>query len=1167
MDLARRKKGWNRQSTAWCQASLTSMATLKQFWRRQPIQTDSFLRIVKAVGIENWTEIIEEALPQRQMIDWGEAPDPAFFLGRADDLDILASWILQDHCKLVTLYGMGGIGKTTVAVKLVERIQTKFELILWRSLRNAPPLQSILQDLSQLFVGDRASEEEINERDLLKACLDQLRDYRCLIILDNAESILTPASLVNYGDYEDFFRRVGQERHQSCLILTSRELPSSTMIPANDLTRTFHIGGLSATDGQKLLRKQGSLSAREQDLQEIVVHYAGNPLALQMIATSIRSLFKGKVHQFLDLLHQGGFLFADLEDLLRRQFERLTFREQEVVFWLALDRELVSIEKLRLDLVSPESRWQLVATLESLQRQSIVEVTPDGLGLQPAMMDFVTRHFVDVLSRDLLAYLKSEWTAARSPTTLTLLCCFPLIKAQATDAIREAQTRLVLRPLVERLQSLYTSTEALCQVLIQLSQAAQGKPAVQIGYLGGNLFNLLAYLKSDLSHLDLSSLPLWQMQAQGLELQHINLQGTDLSKSVFTEVFSSSLSACFHPNGTLLATSDDRGWIFFWQVTDAKPVLSFQAHQEWAFALAFSPDGQLLASGSLDRRLYLWSLDSDGQAVIARPYLTLQMGGISDLAFSPDGHYLASCGSDRTIQITPLRSRKPVRYLTGHHGIVCSIAFNARGRLLASASFDGTIRLWDINRGQYRTVIEVGHPLYAVTFLPEVKLGRRRMQVVAAAGEAGQISLWDSQSGTQLETIQAHVGGIWSLAAHGHWLASAGDDQVIRLWDLPTATLLRTLQAHQSRIWSVAFSPDGQTLVSASEDQTIQLWTANGSRLRKLEGYYRYTWPLGFVQYAGQVDSLCTFTDHQLHYWDLQSGQCLHSFGVTIQGVLQAFLSPDQQIVACGSYLDYKIHLFDTGTGRRYSTLEGHQSWVRYLAFSPNGKCVASASGDQTVKVWNLATGELLQTLVGHQGPVGVVTFSSDGQYLISGSWDQSLRVWHLESGYCQAVLVGHTDRITGAASMQVDQETWIISGSKDQTLKIWSLSDQVCHQSIPNQGSLMALTTSPNQQLASASLEGQIKVWSWQGEQVECIRTMAAPLAYRGGLLFNADATRLVTGGPYGSCQVWDLTTHQVLVHLQIARPYEGLRIRDAKGLTEAQRVSLRCLGAVESD
>lgn len=400
---------------------------------------------------------------QKPRCYWGEAVDVSVFYGRTAELATLEQWLVQDRCRLVALLGMGGIGKTALAVKLAEQIKDQFEYLIWRSLRNKPACEDIIAEILQCLSAEQETNlpETLNGR--VSQLMEYLRKYRCLLVLDNTESILRSRVSVDvlnavsrkvvplmearagnyregYEGYGEFLRRVGEERHQSCLVLTSREKPKEiALLEGKSLPiRSFSVTGLQEVEGQYILKAKG-LSGAEDESRNLIHCYAGNPLALKIVATTIQELFDGNVAEFL--AHNTA-VFGDIRELLDQQFERLSALEKQVMYWLAINREPLSYLELQDDLTKiPKSK--LLETLESLERRSLIGQNCAKFTQQPVVIEYVTEKLIEQICE--------EKTVEK---VASIIEC-AILKSQAKGYLKETYLRSFLNSIVNRINTTF----------------------------------------------------------------------------------------------------------------------------------------------------------------------------------------------------------------------------------------------------------------------------------------------------------------------------------------------------------------------------------------------------------------------------------------------------------------------------------------------------------------------------------------------------------------------------------------------------------------------------------------------------------------------------------------------------------------------------------------
>lgn len=1084
--------------------------------------------------------------------DWGEAIDVSVFYGREEELNRLSEWVVTERCRLVALLGLGGMGKTTLSIKLIEQAKSEFDFIFWRSLRNAPQPEDILADCLKFLAGtpDLALPEGVSQR--ISLLIDYLRKSRCLLVLDNLESILEagqPQSVYRkgYEGYGELIGRIGGSAHQSCLLLTSREKPAELEVLEGKTSpvRALPIEGLIGEASRQILEDKGVFGPAEA-FANLTGLYLGNPLALKLISGVILELFGGDVQEFLK---EGQVIFGGISRLLDQQFERLSALEQTVMYWLAIGREYISPGELQADIFPPVSRKALLEALKALRERALIERSEAGVAFsqQPVVMEYVTERLIELVSAEL------------EQGEVSLLTKYALVKAQDKDYVRQTQVRLLLSPVLTRLLDFFKSEAALTQHLKELLDRLRALPRpLSQGYGGGNLANLLYQLTGNLRGYDFSDLNIWQAYLQGVELEDSSFARANLTRSVFTETFDAVYTIAFSPDGKLLAAGSSNGEIRLWQMGEypqvAKLLLSWKGHTGSVQSVNFSPDGNLLATGGNDQIVQLWEVSS------GRNLKTLKghTGWVWAVVFSSDGKLVASSGADRTIRLWDMVSGQCVRNLDEHTNSVRTIAISPDGTRLASGSGDRTVKIWDITCGRCLNTLE-GHTgwVQSVAFSPDNRL-------LASAGEDGTIHLWDSVTGASLKTMQGYHEWVWNLAfsPDGKILASSSDEQVVRLWEVDSGQCSSTLEGHTAPIRAVTFSPDGEIIASSSGDRSIKLWEARTRRcIKTLHGHSN---PVRSVAFSPDGEFLASSSgDRNVRLWDINRAQCVKILPGYHESIWSVAFSPDGKSLATASD-ERTARLWDIESGECLQTLSDHSEWVLSVAYSPTGRLVATGSGDRTVKLWDSQTGQLIKTLEGHAEWVWVVAFSPDGKLVISGSNDCSLKIWDIESGQCLQTL----PQSYGVLAMALSQDgKFIATGAgENHTISILGVSSGKPLKTLEGHNRLIwAMAFSPDGKLlASGSEDGTVKLWEVSTGQ--CLKTLYGHAEWIRASAFSPDGKLLATGSEDGTIRLWHIPSGESQSILRTDRPYERLNISGVTGLNEAQKANLRTLGATQA-
>lgn len=1014
------------------------------------------------------------------------------FVGRDAELVELHEKLQQNQLVGVrpaaALTGLGGIGKTQLAVEYAYRYQASYPGgIYWINAADLNRVRSQLVETAERMGlrTDYNTTDNALLAGLVKRCQQQPATLLCF---DNA-----PDAVI-------LWRRLTQELNTATLgaaiLITTRRRDLPPNMAALDLRR------LSDSTVCQLLATARPDLLTDPDLPRLLERLGGLPLVVSLVANALQNSPDATIADYLAALAQHGeetvheeldVHVADYDlyrevytrtllPVLREQWERLCQQPKSENAQLLLRiagqlPEAAEIPIARLGLLAGLQDEKVIkpltSAIQSLWKVALIEeLKEDAVRLHPLVRDFA-----------------AMLTPVSERNDFGIACACRLSIAYTN---------------LERLSSEYVERgiAALLVDLITAIDFAQSATSL-LEFPISNLQSLLRHLRLQSHHLQdaaTSRQPrrLWQQMMLYASPNKINEFTLQLKKAFQTTLH----------------------WVTWNNQTKSAIIEQILTERQVSIQAVARLDVNHIISASNDFSLKMWNLVT---GEVEQTFIG-HKGVVNDVAVV-DVNHIVSASDDCTIKIWNVSTGAVEQTLIGHTSYVKAVAVLDLLRII-SASADHTLNIWNLTTGNVERSL-IGHQ-ESVNDVAVINA----QYAVSAAGHVGELDwslkIWNLETGQAEKTLYGHQSNVSLVTVIDaeHIVSAAGDifgnDPYLRIWNWATGQEVRMARGHSGLVTAVA-ALNEQEIVFGSSDGDLVIWNwqsyayrtlaGHGSRVntvavldhnRIVSGSDDYTlriWNLATKETTNysvkghdlRINAVAVInaqhivsasSDWMLKVWDLVTMQVIRVLGGHKIHVFSVVLLDQQHIVSTGGdfgELDWTIKVWDLLTGKVNKTLSGHQNWIRAVAIL-DVQHIVSASDDKTLKVWNLSTGEVEQTLTGHKNGVRAV-LSLTHSRIVSASADHTIKVWNLSTGQAEQTLIGHTGTVLSLAILDANH---IASASDDHSIKIWNLSTALVEQTLNGHNdSVNALTVLDRNRIISASSDCTLKVWNLHTSEV----------------------------------------------------------------------------------
>ncbi|WP_437755147.1 nSTAND1 domain-containing NTPase [Sorangium sp. So ce1389] len=622
-------------------------------------------------------------------------------------------------------------------------------------------------------------------------------------------------------------------------------------------------------------------------------------------------------------------------------------------------------------------------------------------------------------------------------------------------------------------------------------------------------------------------------------------------------------SSAFSPDGRRTVTASDDRTARVWNVdgSDKDHPLILRGHEGPLSSARFSPDGRLIVTASTDGTARVWNADGSDKD---HPLILRGHEGGLVAAFSPDGRRIVTASNDRTARVWNAdgSDKDHPLILRGHEGRAISPAFSPDGRRIVTAD-DRTARVWSADGSDKdHPLVLRGHGarVLSAAFSPD---GRR----IVTASDDNTARVWDADGSDKDHPLILHGHKGWLMSAafspDGRRIVTASYDKTARVWNADGSDKNHplVLWGHEGQVWSAVFSPDGRRVVTASTDNTARVWNIDGSNRNSIILIGHNNQVINAVFSPDGMRIVTVSSDKTARVWSANGSDKDQAAGLIGAGELtSAAFSPDATKIAATELDDGTARVWNADGSGIPVILRGHEASVLSVAFSPDGRRVATASSDKTARVWNADGSDKDRPLIlrGHEKNVLAAVFSPDGRHVATVSDDKTARVWSADGsdGGRPLILRGHEGSIESARFSPDGRQ--IVTIATDETARVWSTDGSGNNHPIilrGHKGEMLSAAFSPDgRRIVTTAWDTAARVWNADGSDRDHPIILYGHEGPVWSAAFSPDGRRIVTVSDDKTVRVWNADGSDK-EHPLVLRGHEG-RVRSAAFSPDGRRI-----------